>query len=91
MLSVVLIIEALLRTIAIQRDFRQANAFEKALLPQSGADFKTDSEVELVFTENTYGYNFIRISSFKIPRKFYFQNPLKIGDYPKWPGVMGSF
>ena len=51
------IIEALLRTIAIHRDVRQVNAFEKALFPQSGVDFKTDTEMELVFTENKYGYN----------------------------------
>lgn len=51
------IVEALLRTIAIHRDVRQATAFEKVLFPQSGVDFKTDSEVALVFTENNYGYN----------------------------------
>lgn len=32
-------------------------AFERALFPQSGLEFQTSSDVELVFDEARYGYN----------------------------------
>jgi len=47
----------LVKVIAKHRDTREATAFEKALFPQSGLDFETSSDVELVFDENRYGYN----------------------------------
>lgn len=49
--------EATIRTIANHRDVREASAFQKALFPQSGLEFETNSEVELIFTENGDGYN----------------------------------
>jgi type III restriction enzyme len=51
------LVEALVKVIAKHRDTREATAFEKALFPQSGLDFETSSDVELVFDENRYGYN----------------------------------
>lgn len=51
------IVEAIIRTIANHRDVREASAFQKALFPQSGLEFETNSEVELVFTEHGYAYN----------------------------------
>lgn len=50
------LVEALVKTIAKYRDQRQATAFQNALFPQSGLEFETSSEVELVFEENRYGY-----------------------------------
>ena len=51
------LVEAIAKTIAAHRDIRETQAFQKALFPQSGLDFETSSEVELIFTENGYGYN----------------------------------
>ena len=51
------IVEALVRTIAGHRDLREKQAFQKALFPQSGLDFATNSDLELVFEEERYGYN----------------------------------
>lgn len=50
-------VEALVRTIAAHRDKRQAGAFQTALFAQNGLDFKTSSDVALVFHEGGYGYN----------------------------------
>jgi hypothetical protein len=38
-------------------DTREATAFERALIPQSGLDFETSADLELVFDESRYGYN----------------------------------
>ena len=43
------LVEAFLKVIAKHRDIREATAFERALFPQSGLDFDTSAEVELVF------------------------------------------
>ncbi|MGO4705790.1 DEAD/DEAH box helicase [Microvirga sp. 2MCAF38] len=51
------LIEALVKVIARHRDVREAVAFERALLPQSGLEFETSSNLELVFDESRYGYN----------------------------------
>ena len=51
------LVEALVRVIAKHRDAREATAFERALFPQSGLEFETSSDVELVFDESRYGYN----------------------------------
>lgn len=50
------LVEAFLRVIASHRDAREKTAFERALFPQSGLEFETSSEVELVFDESRYGY-----------------------------------
>jgi type III restriction enzyme len=42
--------------IAKHRDKREATAFERALFPQSGLEFETSSDLELVFDESRYGY-----------------------------------
>lgn len=51
------LVEALVKVIAKHRDTREATAFERALFPQSGLEFETSSDVELVFDENRYAYN----------------------------------
>lgn len=51
------LVEALVKVIAKHRDTREATAFERALFPQSGLEFATSSDVELVFDESRYGYN----------------------------------
>jgi type III restriction enzyme len=50
------LVEALIKVIAKHRDKREATAFERALFPQSGLDFETSSDLELVFDESRYGY-----------------------------------
>jgi type III restriction enzyme len=50
------LVEAFLRVIAGHRDAREKSAFERALFPQSGLEFETSSDVELVFDESRYGY-----------------------------------
>lgn len=50
------LVESLVRVIAKYRDAREATAFERALFPQSGLDFETSSDLELVFDESRYGY-----------------------------------
>ncbi|MAZ18982.1 MAG: restriction endonuclease subunit R [Ahrensia sp.] len=50
------IVEALVKTIAKHRDRRESEAFQHALIPQGGLDFKTSSDLELVFDESRYGY-----------------------------------
>lgn len=50
------LVEALVKVIAKHRDGRQAQAFQMALIPQSGLDFKTSADVELVFEESRYAY-----------------------------------
>jgi type III restriction enzyme len=51
------LVEALAKTIAAHRDVRESEAFQRALIPQSGLEFETSSAVELVFNENSYAYN----------------------------------
>lgn len=51
------LVEALAKTVAKHRDVREADAFQKALFPQSGLDFETSSEVALIFSDNGYAYN----------------------------------
>ncbi len=51
------LVEALVKTIARHRDAREASAFERALFPQSGLEFETSADLELVFDESRYGYN----------------------------------
>jgi type III restriction enzyme len=51
------LVEALVRVIAKHRVIREATAFERALFPQSGLEFETSSDVELVFDEAGYAYN----------------------------------
>jgi type III restriction enzyme len=51
------LVEALVKVIAKHRDAREVTAFERALFPQSGLEFETSSDVELVFDESRYGYN----------------------------------
>ena len=50
------LVEALIKVIAKHRDKREATAFERALFPQSGLEFETSSELELIFDESRYGY-----------------------------------
>tara|TARA_R110002020_G_scaffold126738_4_gene284594 strand:- start:1917 stop:4574 length:2658 start_codon:yes stop_codon:yes gene_type:complete len=50
------LVEALVQVIAQHRDGREAQAFQMALIPQSGLDFRTSADFELVFEENRYGY-----------------------------------
>ncbi|MEE1614045.1 DEAD/DEAH box helicase [Microvirga sp. CF3016] len=50
------LVEALVRTIAKHREIREASAFERALFPQSGLEFETNSSLELVFDESRYSY-----------------------------------
>lgn len=51
------LVDAVIKVIAKHRDAREAKAFERALFPQSGLEFQTSSELELVFDESGYGYN----------------------------------
>ena len=51
------LVDAFVKVIAKHRDARQASAFHRALVPQSGLEFKTSAEVELVFEDSRYGYN----------------------------------
>jgi type III restriction enzyme len=51
------LVEALVKVIAKHRDAREATAFERALFPQSGLEFETSSDIELVFDESRYAYN----------------------------------
>ena len=51
------LVDAVIKMIAKHRDSREAKAFERALFPQSGLEFQTSSDVELVFDESRYGYN----------------------------------
>jgi type III restriction enzyme len=51
------LVDAVIKVIAKHRDAREAKAFERALFPQSGLEFQTSSDVELVFDESRYGYN----------------------------------
>lgn len=50
------LVEALLKVIAKHRDKRETKAFQTALLPQSGLDFQTSADIELVFEDSRYGY-----------------------------------
>lgn len=51
------LVEALVRTIAQHRAVRETQAYQRALLPQSGLEFATSSDVGLTFDEDRYGYN----------------------------------
>ena len=51
------LVDAVIKVIAKHRDTREAISFERALFPQSGLEFQTSSDVELVFDESRYGYN----------------------------------
>ena len=50
------LVEALVKVIAKHRDGRETQAFQHALIPQGGLDFKTSADLELVFEENRYAY-----------------------------------
>lgn len=51
------LVEALVKVIAKHRDTREATAFQRALIPQSGLEFETSSVLDLVFEESRYAYN----------------------------------
>ncbi|MCZ8376606.1 MAG: DEAD/DEAH box helicase family protein [Beijerinckiaceae bacterium] len=51
------LVDAFMKVIAKHRDIREAAAFERALFPQSGLEFQTSADVELLFDESRYGYN----------------------------------
>lgn len=51
------LVEAFIKVIAKHRDIREASAFARALIPQSGLEFRTSADIELVFDESRYGYN----------------------------------
>ncbi len=51
------LVEALVRAIAEHRAARETEAYQRALLPQSGLDFATSADVGLTFDESRYGYN----------------------------------
>ncbi len=51
------LVEGFVSVIAKHRCAREATAFERALFPQSGLEFATSSDVELVFDEAGYAYN----------------------------------
>lgn len=51
------LVEAFVCVIAKHRAIREATAFERALFPQSGLEFETSSDVELLFDEDGYAYN----------------------------------
>lgn len=51
------LVEAFVKAIAKHRDKRESEAYERALFPQSGLEFETSSELELVFEESRYAYN----------------------------------
>lgn len=50
------IVEALVKVIAKHRDGRETQAFQMALIPQSGLEFQTSANLELTFEESRYGY-----------------------------------
>ncbi|KQU01598.1 DEAD/DEAH box helicase [Rhizobium sp. Leaf453] len=50
------LVEAIVKVIAKHRDGRETQAFQHALIPQSGLDFRTSGDLELVFEENRYAY-----------------------------------
>ncbi len=50
------LVEALIKVIAKHRNKREATAFDRALFPQSGLEFETSADLELVFDESRYGY-----------------------------------
>ncbi|HBF31519.1 DEAD/DEAH box helicase family protein [Rhizobium sp.] len=50
------LVEALVKVIAKHRDHRQTQAFQQVVFPQSGLDFRTNADLELVFEENRYAY-----------------------------------
>jgi type III restriction enzyme len=51
------LVDAFVKVIAKHRDKRESSAFESALFPQSGLEFQTSADVELLFEESRYGYN----------------------------------
>lgn len=51
------LVDAFIKVIAKHRDMRETTAFERALFPQSGLEFQTSADVELVFDESRYSYN----------------------------------
>jgi type III restriction enzyme len=51
------IVEALIAGIKIHRDRWQESAYQSALIPQSGLEFATSSDLALVFDEQGYSYN----------------------------------
>ncbi len=51
------LVDAFVKVIAKHRDEREKAAFGRALFPQSGLEFKTSADIELVFEEDRYGYN----------------------------------
>ena len=51
------LVEALVRAIAQHRAVRETQAYQRALLPQSGLEFATSAAVGLTFDEDRYGYN----------------------------------
>ena len=51
------LVEALVRAIAQHRAVRETQAYQRALLPQSGLEFATSADVGLTFDEDRYGYN----------------------------------
>ncbi len=51
------LVEAFIKLIAQHRGIRESMSFERALFPQSGLEFQTSADVELVFDESRYGYN----------------------------------
>ncbi|WP_377291536.1 DEAD/DEAH box helicase [Rhizobium sp. SG2393] len=50
------LVDALVKVIAKHRDRREGEAFQMALIPQSGLEFETSADLELTFDENRYGY-----------------------------------
>lgn len=50
------LVEALVKVIAKHRDRREMQAFQLALIPQSGLDFRTNAALELVLEEHRYAY-----------------------------------
>jgi type III restriction enzyme len=51
------LVDAFVKVVSKHRDLREATAFERALFPQSGLEFQTSADVELVFDESRYGDN----------------------------------
>jgi type III restriction enzyme len=51
------LVDAFIKVIAKHRDIRESTAFERALIPQSGLEFRADASLELAFDESRYGYN----------------------------------
>ncbi len=51
------LVDSFIKVVSKHRDIREATAFERALFPQSGLEFQTSADVELVFDESRYGYN----------------------------------